>query len=329
MVAIRTDSEPAPSCVLLATGTSSLPAKTATLPWPMELSQLFLLPDGRLRAGWRVLLFIIVFFLALLLYGWLVISAFPDLPLAANLLALVSATLSATWLTMRFVESQPVVALGLRMAPGVGSQITRGLLAGAAMAGGVALIEWASGLISFENPGVTAPSPSALITATALLLVAAANEEILFRGYAFQRLVEGLNASAAVICLSALFGLVHYSNNPHATPLGAINTVIAGVWLSLAYLRTRALWLPIALHFSWNWTLALIGLPVSGLDLMQTPWSARSMYGPEWLHGGPYGPEGGLIGTLALCMGIGYVVATTRPTTGLSPETALRPDGPI
>ena len=52
-------------------------------------------------------------------------------------------------------------------------------------------------------------------------------------------------------CMSALFGLAHI-RNPHATILSTANVLLAGVWLSFAYLKTRSLWLPFGLHLSWN-----------------------------------------------------------------------------
>ena len=90
----------------------------------------------------------------------------------------------------------------------------------------------------------------------AFLISGALAEELMFRGYPFQRLVEAIGAAGAIVVFSVLFGVVHLSN-PGASVWGLVNTVAIGVLLSIVYLRTRSLWLPWGLHFAWNTTLGL------------------------------------------------------------------------
>jgi hypothetical protein len=86
--------------------------------------------------------------------------------------------------------------------------------------------------------------------------------------------------------------------------LGLINTVLIGVLLSIAYLRTRALWLPWGIHLGWNTTLGLLfGLPVSGIRLFNVV-IRTSVTGPRWLTGGDYGLEASLPCVLTLVVGI-------------------------
>ena len=100
-----------------------------------------------------------------------------------------------------------------------------------------------------------------------VLLVGALAEELMFRGYPFQHLEEGIGAVGAIVVFSVMFGAVHLSN-PGASIWGLINTILIGILLSVAYLRTRALWLPWGIHFGWNFALGfLFGLPVSGLRI--------------------------------------------------------------
>ncbi|GAB2844710.1 hypothetical protein GCM10027176_55560 [Actinoallomurus bryophytorum] len=68
--------------------------------------------------------------------------------------------------------------------------------------------------------------------------------------------------------------------------------------LGAAYMATRALWLPIGIHFAWNVAEAGFGTAVSGKSsefggLIQTRLS-----GPTALTGGTFGPEAGLAGIL-------------------------------
>jgi hypothetical protein len=149
-----------------------------------------------------------------------------------------------------------------------------------------------------------------LLWAIVLLTVAATNEELLFRGYPFQRLVESWGAPIAVVAISGLFGLGHASN-PNATWFTVANTILAGIWLAQAYLKTRALWYPIGLHFSWNFIMAYVySLPVSGIVLSSQLLTAKD-HGPQWLTGGDYGPEGSI-----LCTGVLVVAIVWQARTG-------------
>ncbi|MCU1284806.1 MAG: protease, amino terminal family [Acidobacteriales bacterium] len=181
----------------------------------------------------------------------------------------------------------------------------------------------------FEISGRTIP-PGLLVLWT--LTAAAMLEEVVFRGYPFQRLVDGLSAvdnaihlpygSSAIAVLSLLFGAVHL-HNPHATWLGAVNTVLIGVLFSIAYLRTRGLWLPFGIHLGWNATLGLLyGLPVSGLTAFSVIVQSRAS-GPEWLTGADYGLEASATGTAIILLGIALIVklVPNRADAELSSET--------
>src|SRR6185369_4059248 len=121
--------------------------------------------------------------------------------------------------------------------------------------------------------------------------VAGAIEELLFRGFAFQALVHNTGAFAAIAFTSILVGLAQW-RNAHATVFSSINTLLAGVWLGLAYLMTRSLWLATALHYSWNFAMAfLFGLPVSGFQMFNSfAWLRSNIGEPYWISGGSYGP---------------------------------------
>ena len=103
-----------------------------------------------------------------------------------------------------------------------------------------------------------------------------------------------------MLLTSVPFGLAHL-DNPNVIPAVTFtNTAIAGVWLAVAYLRTRSLWLPLGVHWAWNWALGwFFGLPISGLNLVSHP-LLKAEDGPRWLTGGSYGIEGGVACTIAL-----------------------------
>jgi hypothetical protein len=125
----------------------------------------------------------------------------------------------------------------------------------------------------------------------------------MFRGYIFQTLVEGTNRIIAIAIFSVFFGLVHLGN-PNISVFSVFNIILAGIFLSLAYLRTGTLWLCTALHLGWNFFQGSVySLPVSGLVKSNISISHVALTGPEWLTGGAFGPEGGFVTTVVLIIG--------------------------
>jgi hypothetical protein len=158
-------------------------------------------------------------------------------------------------------------------------------------------IWWQSGAVDYSGLlTVGNETLSALI----LLILAAAFEESIYRGYPFQTILRGSTPFVPILLFAFLFGIAHWEN-PNRTFFSTANTALAGVWLSVAYLKTRSLWLPISLHFTWNWVMgAFFGLPVSGLRIPQDPLFLSTSENPIWLTGGIYGSEGGAAATVAL-----------------------------
>lgn len=146
----------------------------------------------------------------------------------------------------------------------------------------------------------------------AILWIASLAEEVAFRGYPFQRFIEATNPFFATLVLSALFALIHIGN-PGASPASFLVTMFAGWLLSIAYLRTRALWVGWGIHFSWNATMAvLFGLPLSGLTRF-SPVISSTAIGPTWLTGFDYGPEGSALGMVVI---LALIILTLYATRG-------------
>ena len=257
----------------------------------------------KLRSPWRVLLF-----LALTFGGyWLLAAASAPLVslwggmfwnIASRSTLGIVAMLVASFIMMRWVEHRPLAAMGLPL----GKETLPGFLRGAAVGGAfVALLVVLQTVIGWLRP---APDAGTVIgwlesmSGLALLLaLAALTEELLFRGYAFQVLVEGTGVPVALVLSTVLFAAVHL-NNPAVTALALLNIALAGIIMALAYLRTRSLWVAFGLHWAWNWVMAAVfDLPVSGIDI-DVPGYDTLLSGPELATGGAFGPEGGLPTTL-------------------------------
>jgi len=264
---------------------------------------------GRVRAGWRVLVFFALFLAlgpssaALLRFasrtsgGDSIGDGFRD-ALGLQLLAyvlLIGATLAASAVCLRWLDRRPFRSLGYHWRSGGWRECLIGFGLAALMITGVVLIELSLGHVDLHWEGGSA---AGTLRALLFFTVAAAFEEFLFRGYPLQTLLLDARPTIAVSAPSLLFGLGH-AGNPGASGLSVFNTVLAGVWLSIAYLKTRRLWLPIGLHAGWNFTLsAIYGLTVSGLqDRIGTSLFRSAQSGPAWLTGGSYGPEGGVLVT--------------------------------
>jgi len=133
-----------------------------------------------------------------------------------------------------------------------------------------------------------------------LYIVVGYGEELMFRGYLFQVFAEGTNRIVATITISVLFAFVH-AKNPNVSLFGLINVGLAGIWLSIAYIKTNSLWLPVGLHFSWNFFQGFVfSLPVSGTTSDKEQIGKAIVTGPEWFTGGTFGPEGGMLATILL-----------------------------
>lgn len=130
--------------------------------------------------------------------------------------------------------------------------------------------------------------------AVLLLVAGAALEEMLFRGVIFRLIQEWAGTWIALAVSAVLFGLAHAAN-PGATWVSSIAIAIeAGILLGAAFVVTRDLWLPIGLHFAWNFAEGpLYGSQVSGHVFLKSALDAR-VAGPAIFTGGSFGPEAGL-----------------------------------
>jgi len=270
--------------------------------------------DGRLRLAWRIVLSIIlsivVNVLALQIAGAAGRSERSiDAVYRPAAMLLLIAVYAALLLFADKVHHNPLTAMGLGRSRAIPDSLS-GVLIGASMICvavlGIALF----GELSFTLR-LNARTFALLLVELSILTTGAMTEELMFRGYPFQRLVEAAGPAGAILIMSALFGAAHIGN-PHSTFWAVTNTITVGVLLCIAYLRSRNLWLPWGIHFGWNATLGvLFGLPVSGLTEFAVIVHGRAS-GPAWLTGGAYGVEGGALGTVAILLGFLPVLWLTR-----------------
>jgi len=191
----------------------------------------------------------------------------------------------------KFYEKREITELST---DGITKKIFLGILLGAALQSLTILIMYLKG--SFEIISVN--SFLFIIPGLTMAFSSAIFEEILMRGIFFRIIEEKLGSYIALIISALLFGLLHLSN-PNSSLLLALGLAIqAGLLLASAYIFTRSLWFPIAIHFAWNFTQSgIFGAKVSGNTISKTLLTTK-IEGPEWLTGGEFGPEGSIQATL-------------------------------
>ena len=283
----------------------------------MDAQNIFINSAGRLRSGWRVLIFIAVFVALLFLLSTLVRVGYAvGLQIAPNRspgrftedlifrLLLFVAALLAGYICNRWLEGLPWRAFGLtRHARWWRDFLVGSLIGVGSLALATAIAAAAGGLRFTASPRTMLLQVVQTLSLSAVLFIfAALAEEALFRGYPLQTLTRARLAWLAVLLTSVPFATVHLQNPNVVKGFTFINTALAGVWLAVAYLRTRSLWLPLGVHWAWNWALgSVFGLPVSGItNLAPNPLFHGTDFGPAWLTGGSYGIEGGVACTIAL-----------------------------
>ena len=139
----------------------------------------------------------------------------------------------------------------------------------------------------------------------ALMFTVAIIEEILVRGIIFRIMEEKLGSYVSLTISSVLFGVLHLAN-PHSTLISSICITTAGFLMGAAFIYSRNLWMPIALHFAWNFTQSgIFGAITSGNEKTKSLLEAK-IQGQEFITGGAFGPEGS-IQAIAFCA-IGTII---------------------
>jgi len=266
---------------------------------------------GDVRVLWRVVIFLLLAVVIAVVLGagldWAGVS-----PQTTEAPVMLAALLAATGFMTRIVNKKPFGAAGLARTRGAGRDVALGLLLGLLMMGGIFLVELALGYVHPESRG-SGPIDLLRIVASSALLFAmgAVVEEMLFRGYAFQSIMQGVTFLPAALGVSVLFALAHLGN-PGVSAFGLVNIGLAGLWLSFAYLKTRTLWFACSLHFSWNFCqTTLFSFPTSGFSMDDRMLFHMNQNGPAWVTGGDFGPEGGALATIALLLCTAHIIKSS------------------
>jgi membrane protease YdiL (CAAX protease family) len=271
------------------------------------MKKYFINPDSNLlRAGWRIISFVLIFMIitatGMISVRTILGSLQKNSVLQWTILA-ITAT-AAVFIARKYLDKKTMPSLGLVFDKFAVLDIVSGIINSALVMAGIYFAMLWTNLIEFNgftwwSDAATADASFRVAVLPVVLAVAyklsvvAWWEELVFRGYFFQNMIEGMGLKWSIILSSLIFGFGH-ALNPDATLLSSVLIAIITPQLIYAYLKTGQLWLPIGLHLGWNFFQASIfGFAASGQDspslISQTP------IGPEWLSGGEFGAEGSIL----------------------------------
>ena len=278
----------------------------------MKPEFLLFTPERRLRAPWRIALFVIVMLAALLVCAGIE-SALNGFASHIGYKSLVSdwnvplGILVATAVMLRWVEGKRWDYVGMDRGALRPPLLSAGLIYGLLPIAIPSVLLLMSGELR-SVPSVPGSSLAAAGISFANLLPAAFGEELLLRGYVFAVLREALGWRRTLIATSVVFGLLHIPN-PGSDAQSIVIVMLAGFFLGSIFLATRSLYAATAAHFVWNWFMAAgLHSPVSGLPVRAPGYQVIDA-GPDWLTGGGWGPEGGLAAAFGMFVILIYLHA--------------------
>jgi uncharacterized protein len=150
--------------------------------------------------------------------------------------------------------------------------------------------------------------------------------EVAFRGFLFANLIDATGPVFATLFLSFAYATLA-SFHSNASVLSILIAFFFGVLYCIAYLQTRALWVGWGIHLAWSAAATILfGLPLAG-DAAYNNLLFTSVTGPDWLTGGPYGPEAALFTLVVILAAIAIVYRITRAYAWEYAYTAPAPGG--
>ena len=200
----------------------------------------------------------------------------------------------ALWLATKFIDRKPLMSIGLSVKDKANEMLI-GLGFALAFIGGLFFVLWLLGAITIT--GYVGFKPGVFIVSM-MLFLAAFDEELIFRGYILNSMMDSSSRWVALAGSSALFALMH-AGNPSVWSNWVPMTELfaAGFILGISYTFTKNLWFPTFFHFGWNFFQGLFGFEISGINVDSWKMISHENTGnvPDIISGGAFGIEGSVI----------------------------------
>lgn len=225
---------------------------------------------------------------------------------------------AGVWIMYVAFERRAGWPLGLRQAGAV-RRLATGMACGAALLSLVVLLIWLLGGLTLRSAPFDAAIGWSLLRGALFFAVVAFSEELLVRGYVQGLTRRSFGAPVAVVVSSLLFAAMHFGNaNVFESVWPTVNLALAGILFAVAREASGGLWLPIGLHWTWNYFQGYVyGFEVSGTGTDALLRVQRT--GGEALTGGAFGAEGSAAATAVLAVGIAAALWTLRRRKRPSP----------
>ncbi len=264
--------------------------------------------ERRLRAAFRIIIYIFLSFLAM---GFSLMAPLGGLEYVLATLGI----FGIFWLSFRFTDNRLNISqAGLQLSPEWWKEYGVGVSIGFVVMTLIFVTELLMGDLEITGFGWEAVGHQFWVIPVLIFLIQMGcvgfYEELISRSYLITNFKEGLTVFnvtpekatvLAIIISSSLFGIAH-AGNPNATIFAVINIVVAGVMLAIPYVMTGNLSYSIGLHTSWNFFQAgFFGFKVSGITVRNSVINIRQGGNDLWT-GGTFGPEGGIIGLIAVLL---------------------------
>ncbi len=202
---------------------------------------------------------------------------------------------AALWVATKFIDRKPLMSIGLSVKDKANEMLI-GLGFALAFIGGLFLVLWLIGAINIT--GYVGFKPGVFIVSV-MLFMAAFDEELIFRGYILNNMMDSTgNRWIALAGSSLLFALLHSGNtNVWSTWVPMTELFAAGFILGISYTFTKNLWFPTFFHFGWNFFQGLFGFEISGFNVDSWKIISHENTGnvPDIVSGGAFGIEGSVI----------------------------------
>ena len=259
------------------------------------MKNIFINTDKKVRSIWWVPIFFILLFLFL----------FPTILLAKKQSVNISMPIQATLIIIvtgicQLLRKEQITVITGKFNFNWLRQFLVGIMIGAALMIFPAIILTVLGLVHWHVNDI---SFSTIISGFKVFICVALVEELLFRGFIFQRLIEFFGQWPAQLIIAGMFLLTHIDNPGMVgiiNLLGSLNIFFASILFGLAFIKTRSLAMSIGIHFMANWVQgSLLGFGVSGNNEVGFFVPILSL-APEWLTGGAFGLEASIFGLFFL-----------------------------
>jgi membrane protease YdiL (CAAX protease family) len=254
-----------------------------------------------LRAGWRALIFVLLFIFFSIILGTIVIllrhgrrghvAGFTPVVAMFQEGVLLTALL-LTHLAIKLFEKRPVGSYGLPLRQAFRSTFWKGAVLGFVSLTGLLVAIRALHGFYFGGIGLSGRALWYYVSTWAIsFFLVGVFEEYSLRGYLQYVLTRGMGFWPAAIVTSLIFGLLHYGNQGE-TAVGLTSVVVVGLFFCFILRRTGSLWFAVGFHAAWDYGQTFVyGVADSGFPSVGHLFNSHFQAGPKWLTGGTVGPE--------------------------------------